>query len=103
MYQYVQHSEAKQQIIHIHIILSTYDFLFLYTCIHIYVYMCVYEVIMLMFTIKESYVKDTRVHPKTTPENPVDRQPYAFLTGTFLSPIFFFFNVTFCFLTCSLP
>ena len=63
--------------------------------IHVYTYMCmcvcVYEVIMLMFTIKESYVKDIRVHPKTTPENPVARQPYAYLTGTFLSPIFFFF------------
>ena len=71
---------------------------------HICVCVCVYEVIMLMFTIKESYVKDIRVHPKTTPENPVARQPYAYLTGTFLSPIFFFFfNVTFCFLTCSLP
>lgn len=47
-----------------------------------------------MFTIKQSYVKDISGAPKT-PENLVDRQPYAYLTGKFLSPIFFYAHPAF--------
>lgn len=54
-----------------------------------------------MFTVNENWVKDIRELPETTPENPVYRQPYAYLTGKFLSLVFLFHLLLFNMFTSS--